>query len=50
MTDAIPPVMVTDEMPPLMVTDAIPPLLTALGKTAREVASALRADRITARR
>ena len=49
-TDAIPPVLATDAMPPLLVTDAIPPLLTALGKTAREVASALRADMIIARR
>src|SRR5262245_36575476 len=50
MTDATPPGLVTDEIPALLVTDAIPPLLTALGKTAREVASVLRADRITARR
>src|SRR5262245_47689793 len=50
MTDAIPPVLVTAEIPALLVTDAIPPLLTALGKTARDVASVLRADRITARR
>jgi hypothetical protein len=49
-TDAIPPVLATDAMPALRVTDAIPPLLTALGKTAREVASALRAEMITARR
>jgi hypothetical protein len=32
------------------VTDAIPPLLTELGNTAREVASALLAERITAGR
>src|SRR5262245_29933823 len=37
-------------MPPLLVTDAIPPLLTALGKNAREVASALRAEIIVGRR
>ena len=49
-TDAIPPVLATDAMPPLLVTDAIPPLLTALGKTAREVASAIRAEMIIARR
>jgi hypothetical protein len=48
--DAIPPVLATDAMPPLLVTDAFPPLMTALGKTAREVASALRADMIIARR
>jgi hypothetical protein len=48
--DAISPVLATDAMPALLVTDAIPPLLTALGKTAREVAAALRADMITARR
>jgi hypothetical protein len=32
------------------VTDAIPPLLTAVGKTVREVASAVLAERITGRR
>jgi hypothetical protein len=50
MTDAIPPVLATDAMPALRVTDAIEPLLTALGKTVREVVSAIRTDRITARR
>jgi hypothetical protein len=50
MTDAIPSVLATDAMPAALVTDAIPPLLTALGTTACEVASALRAEMITARR
>jgi hypothetical protein len=49
-TDAIPPLLATDAIPPLLVTDAIPPLLTAVGKTVREVASALLAERITGRR
>jgi hypothetical protein len=49
-TDATPPLQSTDEIPPLQVTDAIPPLLMELGHTAREVASALLAEGITARR